>query len=165
MASETQQKNHLHFGLIGSLIIIVLSIVQYMANISSQHPVFRWLPTVVLVVAVIWACINFSKINNGDVTFGEVFSNGFKTTAVMTVLTALFLILFVTLFPDFKERLMDEAAAVTAERGGTPEQIEQGIEMMRKNFMVFMMAGVVFMTLITGVVVSLVGAAIAKKKK
>ncbi|RPE05926.1 DUF4199 domain-containing protein [Chitinophaga lutea] len=162
-----KNKNHLPFALVGSLIIIVLAFIQYFAGISSQNGLFKWLPTLVLAGTIIWGCINYSKINDADVTFGEVFGNGFRITAIMTLIAIGFMLLFVTLFPDYKERLIEESmqAAASSGRGGSEEDTEKAMEMVRKNFMLFMIAGGLFMYLLIGVVSSLVGAAVAKKKK
>lgn len=159
-----KQKNHLHFGLIGALILVVLALVQYFANISSQNALFRWLPTAVTVVTIIWGCINYSKINDADVTFGDVFGNGFRITAILTLISMGFMVIFLYVFPDFKERLIEEAMQA-APKTGSQEDMEKGMEMMQKNFMLFMVAGGIFMSLLTGVIISLIGAAIAKKKK
>ncbi len=162
-----KNKNHFHFALIGSLIIIVLAFIQYFAEISSQNMLFRWLPTLILAGTIIWGCINYSKINDADVTFGEVFGNGFRITAIMTLIAIGFMVLFVTLFPDYKERLIEESMQAAAQqgRGGSQEDAEKALEMVSKNFMLFMVAGGLFMYLLIGVVCSLVGAAVAKKNK
>ena len=159
-----KQKNHLHFGLIGALVLVVLALVQYFANISSQNALFRWLPTAVTVVTIIWGCINYSKINDADVTFGDVFGNGFRITAILTLISMGFMVVFLYVFPDFKERLIEEAMQA-APSSGSQEDTEKAMEMMQKNFMLFMVAGGIFMSLLTGVIISLIGAAIAKKKK
>ncbi|WP_119079608.1 DUF4199 domain-containing protein [Chitinophaga alhagiae] len=159
-----KNKNHVVYGLVGALVLIVLFMVQYFAKISSQNPVMRWVPMLVLVGVVIAGCINYSKINDADVTFGEVFGNGFKITAIITVITCVFYGIFVSLFPDFKERAIEEAMA-NAPGNMNQEQMEQGMEFTRKNFTIMMVAGALLMNLLTGVIASLVGAAVAKKRK
>ena len=47
----------------------------------------------------------------------------------------------------------------------TEEQINMALDMTRKYFNVFMVAGIVFGTLFIGAIFSLIGAAVAKKKK
>jgi len=45
------------------------------------------------------------------------------------------------------------------------DKLEQGMTMMKKYFMIFLVIGVIFGTLIWGSIASLIGAAVAKKKK
>ncbi len=45
----------------------------------------------------------------------------------------------------------------------TEDQITQGVEFTKKFFMVFVLSAVLFGTLITGAIASLIGAAVAKK--
>jgi len=52
------------------------------------------------------------------------------------------------------------------EEGGkmSDEQIEQGLSMYSKNFMVFTVGGALFMYILLGAIGSLIGAALTKKK-
>lgn len=159
-----KNKNHLIFGLSGALITIVLFLIQYFMEIPMQNGFFRWLPMLILLGVVILGCINFSKINGGDVTFGEVFGNGFRITAIITVIAAIFFIIFVQIFPEFKDRVIEEALT-SGPRMGSEEDMEKGVEMMRKNFSLLMVGGTIFWDLLLGVIGSLIGAAIAKKKQ
>ena len=45
------------------------------------------------------------------------------------------------------------------------DKLEQAMTMMKKYFMIFLVLGVIFGTLIWGSIASLIGAAVAKKKK
>lgn len=159
-----KSKNHVVYGLIGALVTIVLFLVQYFLNISFQNDIFKWLPLLAVVVVIILGCINYSKINGGDVSFGEVFGNGFRITAVITVIAAVFYIIFVQLFPEFKDRVIEEAIAA-GPRMGSEAEMEKGMEMFRNNFSLLMVGGTIFWNLLIGVVASLIGAGIAKKKK
>lgn len=157
--------NNITYGLIGALILCVLFALQWFAKIPLDNVAFKWLPTAIFVLIIILGCINFSKINGADVTFGQIFGNGFKTTAVITVIFALFFVVFILLFPEYKEALLDSSMAQASNQGATPEQMAQSREMAEKFFLVGGLAGVIFINLLVGVLASLVGAAIAKKKK
>ncbi|MGX5816757.1 DUF4199 family protein [Chitinophaga lutea] len=160
-----KQKNHILFGLVASLAVIILFVGQYLMGISLTNKLLGWMPTVIVVVAVVAGCINFSKINDADVSFGEVFGNGFRTTAIITVVCIVFFAIFNLLVPEFKEQIIQAQLEAAAQKGANMEQMEQNMEMTRNYFMVFMIAGSLFMYVITGTLASLLGAAIAKKKK
>lgn len=159
-----KNKNHITYGLIIALILCVMFTIQWFAHIPFDSPIFKWLSPLVFFGLIILTCTNFSKINDGDVTFGEVFSNGFKTTAVVAVISVLFYVLFTQLIPGYKEAFLD-FTATQGPNASDPAAAAQGREMMEKNFLLFTVAGSLFFNLLIGVVASLVGAAIAKKKK
>jgi hypothetical protein len=69
------------------------------------------------------------------------------------------------LFPDMKQRIFDMQQSKMEEQGLPDDQIEQGMNMMKKFFTLFLILGVIFGNLIFGCVASLIGAAIAKKNK
>jgi hypothetical protein len=157
-----QKSNHLQYGLVISAIIILLSVVFYVMNLSAARWT-QWVHTAIMFIGVIITCIQFSKLNDGDVTFGSVFANGFRTTAVIAVITVLFSVIFVLVFPDIKEKALEEARRQMEAQGQSDEMIEKALAMTNKMFMVFVVAGGVFGTLLFGVIASLIGAAAAKK--
>ena len=135
------------------------------AKIPFDNAAFKWLPGLIFGIIIVLSCVNFSKINGGDVTFGQVFANGFRTTAVITVLFALVYVIFYLLVPDYKETMIEFSIQQQSASGATADQTAQGREMMEKYFLPFAVGGIVFFDLLIGVVASLIGAAIAKKKK
>jgi hypothetical protein len=152
-------------GLVLSLIVIVVGIVGYMANIDTQTW-YKWISTVVICAGVIWACIYYAQQLDGRVTFGNIFVHGFKTSAVVAlILVAYFVLATTVIFPGMKERAM-EAARQQMEKNEklTEDQVNQGMEIARKFFMIIGIAGTILGTLIAGVIASLIGAAAAKKK-
>ncbi|HEU4551471.1 MAG TPA: DUF4199 domain-containing protein [Chitinophaga sp.] len=157
-----QKSNHLQYGLVISAIIILLSVVFYVMNLSAARWT-QWVHTAIMFIGVIITCIQFGKLNDGDVTFGSVFANGFRTTAVIAVITVLFSVIFVLIFPDIKEKALEEARRQMEAQGRSDEMIEKALAMTSKMFMVFVVAGGVFGTLLFGVIASLIGAAAAKK--
>ena len=95
--------------------------------------------------------------------FGNYFAHGFKISAAVTVIMIIYIVVFVLLFPDFKEKALDEARKAMDARGGSEEQKVQAVEMTKKLFMVFLVAGTLIYNLIVGVIASLIGAAVTKK--
>lgn len=151
------------YGGITGLALMILGLVLHVAGLSFD----AWAPYVSYLVFLIGIILNanaYSKANNNYVTFGNVFSSGFKASAIVTLISVAWGIIFVMLFPEIKEKGMEKAMEDMAKRGMSEEQIEQGIEMTRKFFTVAMIGGLVFMYMFFGAIFSLIGAAIAKKK-
>jgi len=161
---EKKVTSYLTKGLIISLILIILSILFFVTGVD-QATWSKWLSVLVLVGGVIWACLSYGRQMDNRVSFGNVFGHGFKVAAVITVLSLVFTIIFLTVFPEIKEKAL-EVARTDMEKTGklTDEQIDDQIAMVRRLFFVFAIVGVVVIDLFCGAIAALIGAAIAKKE-
>ncbi|MGC4034999.1 MAG: DUF4199 domain-containing protein [Chitinophagaceae bacterium] len=156
---------HITKGLIIGLIGIIIGVAGYLSHLDQQSW-FKWLSVVITCGGIIWACIYYAQQMDGRVTFGNIFYHGFKTTLIITILSLVWVILaFTVLFPDMKEHAL-EISRKQMEDGGkmTPDQIDQSMAFVQKSFMLFVILGVIFGSLIAGVIASLIGAGVAKKK-
>ena len=152
-------------GLLIALIVIILGIAGYFTNLGFSTW-FNWVVNAVMFAAIIIACVHFANQKQGYVTFGNVFLHGFKITAVIAIIVLVYTLLaFTVLFPDMKEKVFEMQQAQMEKRGLDDDKLEQGMTMMKKYFMIFLVLGVIFGTLIWGSIASLIGAAVAKKKK
>jgi NADH:ubiquinone oxidoreductase subunit 6 (subunit J) len=161
---EPKITSHITKGLIISLILVVLDLIAGFANFKFATW-FRWIPTLILVGSIIWACINYGSQLNNNVTFGNVFTHGFKTTAVIACIVTVFTVLsLLVIFPETKDIALDQARKQMEAKGNMPEEtIDKAIEMTKKFFLPFAIAGAVFGTIIVGAIASLIGAGITKK--
>jgi hypothetical protein len=152
-------------GLLIALIVIILGIAGYFTNLGFSTW-YNWVVNLVMLVAIIIACIHFANQKQGFVTFGNVFLHGFKITAVIAVIVLVYTLLaFTVLFPDMKEKIFEMQRIKMEESGIDDDKLEQATTMMKKYFMIFLVLGVIFGTLVWGCIASLIGAAVAKKKK
>lgn len=155
-------KTHIQYGLIISVIVILFSTLFYILHINTEKWT-QWVGVVVIFAGVIVSCIQFAKANDGNVTFGNVFGNGFKTTAIIALVTIAFSLLFVLIFPDIKEQALEQVRLDMEKQGQADDVIDKAVAMTDKMFIVFLLAGGIFGTLFFGAIASLIGAAIAKK--
>lgn len=151
-------------GLIVSLILIIYGIVLYFTG-QSQNKSLGLLQLVILVIGLIISCIVFAKQQNGNVTFGNVFAHGFKTTAAIIVIMVLYTVVSINfLFPEMIDLAVNQARIDMEKRGDlNDDQITQAIQMSRKFFTPFAIGGIVLGFGIIGVIASLIGAGVAKK--
>lgn len=151
-------------GLIVSLILIIYGIVLYFTG-QSQNKSLGLLQLVILVIDLIISCIVFAKQQNGNVTFGNVFAHGFKTTAAIIVIMVLYTVVSINfLFPEMIDLAVNQARIDMEKRGDlNDDQITQAIQMSRKFFTPFAIGGIVLGFGIIGVIASLIGAGVAKK--
>ena len=151
-------------GLIISLILIFIGLIIYFTG-QMENKALSYIQYVVFLGGIIWSCISFAKQMKGNVTFGNVFAHGFKTTAFIAALMAVYTFISVKfLFPDIVDKSIEIARKQMAENKDLSEdQIEQAIKMTREFFVPFAVGGLLLMFAIFGAIASLVGAAVAKK--
>ena len=148
-----------------SLILIVVDIISGFANIKFTTW-FRWIPTLLLCIAIIIICISYANQKDNLVTFGNVFGHGFKTSAIIACIMVVYTLLSIYLiFPDSKEKALEEARRqMEGNANLSEEQIDQALGFTRNLFLPIALLSAVFGTLVVGVIASLLGAAFAKKK-
>src|SRR5580698_8947450 len=96
-------------AIILTLLFAVLDIVSGFAHIKFEIW-YRWVPTIILFIAIIWVCLNYASQNNGDVTFNNVFAHGFKVAAIAACFGIIYtLISIYVIFPDTKDLALDQA--------------------------------------------------------
>jgi len=160
---EKKVVGHVLKGIIISLVLIVLDLVAGFAGFRTATW-FRWIPLIILAIALIWACISYGTQMDHNVSFGSTFAHGFKTSVVIACITVIFAIISLTLiFPETKEIALEQARKQMEEQGRRDQDIEQGMEIVRKGFLTFAILGVVVYTLLVGAIASLIGAAVTKK--
>ncbi|SFQ35463.1 DUF4199 domain-containing protein [Parafilimonas terrae] len=152
-------------GLIISLILIVYGLIIYFVD-GMKHPELSYVQYALFLAGIIWACVTYSNQLNANVTFGNLFAHGFKTTAVITVIVLLYTILaFKVLFPEMIDKSIEMTRQkMEADGKASDSQIDQAISMMREHYVLFAVVGVIVGFAIIGAISSLIGAAIAKKK-
>ncbi|PSL46063.1 uncharacterized protein DUF4199 [Chitinophaga niastensis] len=154
-------KTHLSYGIITSLVIILVSVAFYLLKLNQE----RWtgyVSTVILMVGVVLSCVAYAKTND-NATPGGIFGNGFRTTAVITVLSIIFTVLFIYIFPDIKEQAIEAARKKMEEQNQSEEAIQTAIDLTRKMFIPFVIGFSLFFDVIFGLIASLVGMAIGRK--
>jgi len=151
-------------GIIITLLLIVFGLIIYFTN-QIENKALSYLQYVILCGGIIWSCVYYAKQMKGNVTFGNVFAHGFKTTAVTAVLTAVWTFISVKfLFPDIADKSLDIAKKQMESQGNlSDEQVQQALDMTRKFFVPFIIGGILLMFAIIGAIGSLIGAGVAKK--
>lgn len=150
-------------GIVISLILIVIALVSYFLNMNTSSWL-QYLSYAVFMVGIIWSVYNYGNQIDHNSTFGNYFAHGFKTAALVTAIMIIYIVIFVYLFPDVREKAMEAARTRMQSQGKmTQEQINQGLLVTKKFFMVFIIAGTLLGYLIFGALASLIGAGITKK--
>jgi hypothetical protein len=161
---ENQVTSHIIKGVILSAISIVFAIIIYVFNLYDMSAL-TYVSYALFLGGLIYGAILYSNQNNNNVTFGNVFAHGFKTTAVVIVITAIYTVVSVKfLFPDMLDKILEISRKKMAENPKmTDEMIDQAIDMTRKYFVPFALGGTIIGTGVLGAIGSAIGAGIAKK--
>ena len=155
---------HIAAGLIIGLVLIPYSCALYFTN-TQQTGIYGWLPIIFIIIGLIAFVNLYGKALNNEVTFGNLFAYGFKTTAFLTLIVIAFTVIFFLAFPDIKEKIVESARQKMEEKGNlTEDEIDKGIASFRKMFWVYSIGGVLLVYAIIGAIGSLIGAAITPKK-
>ncbi len=152
-------------GLLLALVNIVIFLVYYFSGRAFAKDFFAYLPMLVFLAFIIGYVVKFAKDNHANVTFGKCFAYGFKIAAFAALIYFVFCLVFILLFPELKEQYMQFMRTEMANnpQNFSDEQLEQGLQMVSKFFMVSFLGGTLFGNLVMGVIAALIGAAVAKK--
>jgi cbb3-type cytochrome oxidase subunit 3 len=150
-------------GILIALVLIILALATYFLDLKPNGP-FQWVSYVIFLGGIIWSVMSYGKQVNYNATFGNYFAHGFKVAALVTALMIIYLIIIAFVFPDFKEKAIEQAKRSMQEKDNlSEEQINAGLEMTRKFFMVFLVGGTLLGYLFFGAIAALIGAAVTKK--
>jgi hypothetical protein len=155
-------KTHLNFGLLAGVVLVALFIVYYVFGLFSRSEV-GFIPALVLIGFIIAAQISHAKALKGDITYGNLWAMGFKTTAVATCIFVLFLIIFILLVPGYKDMMTNLTTQFMVKRGLNQEQVGKALDNYKRTFMATSVGGSLIFYLIVGSIAALIGAAIPKK--
>ncbi len=160
---EKKPVTHFTAGIIIAAIMIVYSLILNFADLMGNQAL-GFVSYLILLAGIIYFVLQYAKSTDHTATFGKLFSFGFKSTAIATLTLLAFQIIFFLVFPEYKEKIMEVARENMVKQGkANEEQIEQGMEMMKRFFWIMVVGGTLFFMLLIGLISSLIGAGIAKK--
>ena len=162
-----EQKKPISHFIAGTIIAAVIIIYSLLLNIlgKGQDKTLGWIAYILFVAGLILFINLYGNAKNNEVTFGNLFTYGFKTTAFSTLLIILCLVIIILFLPDFKQKILDGMRKGMEDQGKlSDEKIDEFVGTFSRNFMLFVVGGAIFMYLLTGAIGSLIGAAVTKKK-
>lgn len=154
-------------GVIIAGILIALDIVLQKIYVTVPDGA-RYMPRLVITfVGVLASSVIFIKQSGGRLSFGEVFSHGFKTTAVVAFLMAAYTFIAVRfIYPAPGPAEMEAAVKAIQQQGNAlyEEARQQAIQAAKNRWIIYVSVSI-FASLIPGLLGSLAGGAIAKKNQ
>ena len=161
-----QKKPISHFVaalIIAAVLIIYTIVLQFTGN--AQNTGLAWISYLFILAGLVIFINMYGKAMNNQVTFGNLFSYGFKTTAFLALIMIAFTVIFFLALPDFKQKMFDTARQKMEEQGKLSDaQIDQAMQTWKNMFWLLMIGVIVLFYAIIGAIGSLIGAAVTKKK-
>jgi hypothetical protein len=151
-------------ALITSLFLIILNLIGYVTN-QLMNKSLGNIQLLIIFVVIIVGCIYYAKQMNGQVGFGNIFAHGFKITAGIAALLAIFSVISIKfIYPEIVDMSLEQAR-IGMEKAGkmTTEQIDSLVDMTKRNYISFTLGYLIFFIALLGLIASLIGAGLAKK--
>jgi hypothetical protein len=164
---KNKSSDYLGKALMLALILIVVDLIGGFAHLRFESW-FKWLSTIIAVVAIIVFCIQYGKQQVDGVTFGKVFGYGFKISLIVSALMVVYTLLsFYLIFPELIDQILIKARTDLQAAGKlTDDQIDTQVAMTKKFMQPGILSIFVFLaTLFFNTIASLLGAAFTKKSE
>jgi hypothetical protein len=157
--------SHALAGLIVAAVVVVYTLILTFSGASGNKSL-GFLSLVLMVGGIGYFVWRHGGANDHALTFGGLFSYGFKATAVMTLVLIGYNVLFYSIFSEYKDVLFDiSREEMMKQPGMTEEMVGMGISKMREFFWPIIIGGALFNAMMAGAVGSLIGAGITAKKQ
>ncbi|MVM31028.1 DUF4199 family protein [Spirosoma sp. HMF4905] len=157
----------LKWGLITGITLVVYSIILYTLDQTTNRSLSLVIYGI-LIAGLVLGMRDYRTANGGYMSYGEGMSLGTLLAAIAGFLSSLFNVFYTQIIdPGFQERLTEQVRSQMEEQGKlSDEQIDQAIEVMQK----FQSPGItfavgIFMTILIGVIFSLIIAAFIRRNK
>jgi hypothetical protein len=161
-----KKQTHIPYGFVIGIIMVAISLTLYLTG-SIYKPGMKWISWLVYVPFLIGMILNanaYSKANNADITFGNAFGSCFKASMIIAIVTVVYSIATIYIFPDMKDKMLEMQRTELAKSPQmTDEMIDQSMGFMKKGWNYFLVGGAILGTLLMGALFSLIAAAVAKK--
>ncbi len=159
-----KKDTHIMYGFIVGIVMVIINMILYVLGLAFK-PGMQYIAYIPFLIGIILNAMAFSKANDGYVTFGNIFGSCFKASMIITIVILAWSILSMYIFPEMKDKAMSVAREKMAENPKmTDEQMDMGMNMMKKYWNVFLIGGVIVGTMFFGAIFSLIGGAVAEKK-
>jgi hypothetical protein len=158
---------HLTYGIRTVLVLISLVLAFFVFKIRLNGNLQMLMVIATIVTGVLSSCISFKKINN-TASATEVFFNGFRTTAIIAVLMIAFGVLFLVLFPGFKQEQVENFRLSEIKAAGQDREkiklADATVSDYKKKFLT-MFIGINMMIIVISGIIGAVGGTLASRRK
>ena len=153
-------------GLITGILMIALALFFFYGLKQPFESNYQYIIYTVYSAGIIWCLSDFKKTAPADIKFKDYFSAGFKMFVIVTLLMALFVLVFFYLNPGIRDvKFAENSKLLLAEGNHTPAEIEKNANEMKRIFIPMMMGITTFAYLFLGALITAITAAFLSQKK
>lgn len=157
------KQTHTTYGLITGLATVIFSALMMVMKLDMDSSL-KYVSYAIMFGGLIMNAMAYAKANDNYVTYGNIYGSCFKAVLIMSVLALLWGVIVLYAFPNLKDEVMSKMAD-KFERDGTPEeQAEMAMNVTEKYWGLMLTLGGLIGTMFMGAFLSLIAAAIPKKK-
>ena len=144
------KQTHIPYAVITAIVMVIIDVALYMGGLSFASWA-QYVSLIPFLIGILLNAVAFSKANDQFVTFGNVFGSGFRVTAIIILISIVWGFISLMIFPEIVDKAIAMASEKMTKDGKlSDDQIEKAIEMTRKSFKLFMVAGILFGDLFMG---------------
>lgn len=155
------------WGLLGAVVMIIFTLIMYIANVPYDSKL-RWVGFIVIIVVAILGSMEYrDKFMNGYATFGQIFGFVMLLVVVYGLVVSLFSVINITFIDkNMVDKILLENEIKFEEQGMDDAQIDMAMTWTKKMMtpMWMFLMGLISM-LFSGVLIGLPAAAILSRKK
>lgn len=164
--SNTTFKAGLTYGVILGLILIIYSVLLYVMDMNLNKYV-DWISYILIIGIIIYGTKKYRDDNlKGIISYGQAL--GLSTIIIVfgALISTIYTYFFISVIdPDYINKVLAAAEEQLLKKGMTDDQIEMAIAMQKKMMKPVLMAIMgFFVTVIVGVILSLITSAFLKKE-
>jgi len=153
--------NALNYGLITGAVLIVYSLLLYIANLYLNKTL-GYVGYVFLLGGMVWGTLEYrKKAANGFLTYGQAFNSCFLIGLFAGILAAIYMFVFAQFInPGLINEIIDQAKASFQDKNMTDDQIETALDYARKftspiMMMIWALVGYTIVSLILGLLAAI----------
>ena len=160
---QTTVTSHIRKGLFIAAALIILNVIAQVLH--QSFTVWHRLSFIVIfVLSIIISSIIFKKQSKETLPYNSLAVHNFKTSAVVICIFFIYLILAIyILFPQQFNFLIEQTVQQAKLQGKSDAEIQQQIPVTKKVIAAYFLSTNLMLLLLTGLISSLIGAAIAKQ--
>lgn len=157
------KQTHTTYGLITGLAYVIFGALMMVMKMDMDSSL-KYVSYAIILIGLILNANAYAKANDNYVTYGNIYGSCFKVVLIIAAFATVWGIILNFAFPELKDEVLSKMAD-KFERDGTPEeQATVAMNFTEKYWGAMLIFGSLIITLFWGALLSLIAAAIPKKK-
>ncbi len=158
-------KVHIKHGVLLAIVVIIINVIMNLTGLYASDIVSYSLYPAIIILIII-ACFHYKKIHRTGTGFANVFAHGFKTACVAALIMIGWNLLSTKIiFKENADKIFEDRKTEMVTQGLDKEMIEKQAAFAQENYVLLTISSTLLLYAVTGVVGSLLGAALAKNNK